>query len=123
MEIKIDDYAIRQAVNEAILRSLDDAKREALIGAAIKTLLDAPIKQNAYGERSMAPIQRIFEEEVYGFARKSVQQKLDNDGAFKERISKIISSALDKAFSDDNSELLNNITKLITESLKPKERY
>lgn len=123
MEIKLDDNAIRQAVNEAILRSLDDAKRETLIGAAIKTLLDAPIKNNSYGERSMAPIQRIFEEEVYQFARKSIQQKLDFDGAFKARLAKIMSDALDKAFSEDNSELLNNITKLMTESLKPKERY
>ncbi len=115
MEIKLDDTLIRSVVSEAILKSLDEQKREALLKGALQHLLTK--QESGYGGQRYSPIERAFNSAVDRCAEKLVGEMLDADDKFKAVIRKFIADAVERLETDNRDERVRRLADSIARGL------
>lgn len=112
-----DDSAMKVLVIEAMYKSIDEQKREALIKGAIETLLTA--KADAYGYRkSSSPLQDAFDQAIQQVARELVIETVRAEGPIRERIKALCGEALGRLLLADDSTLATEIAGAIARSIK-----
>lgn len=118
MNINIDPKDLESLVSEAILRSLDQEKRDILIKDAIQHLI-AP-QRNGYGQgQGSSPLQQAFREAVAVVARQECEKALAGDPEVASKIRGLITEAIARVLSSDRreqvvSDMAMNLTSWMT---------
>jgi hypothetical protein len=102
VEIKLDNDLLKSVVSEAIVKSLDEEKRNALIQGAIQALL-TPQQTSGYYGRKETPVEQAFNEAVRNVAHKVAEEMLAGDERVRARLKELMNAALVKVM-DDNRE-------------------
>ncbi len=113
MEIKLDDFNFKNAVSEAILKSLDETKREQLIKSALEYLLTK--STSSYNKTS--PLEDAFRSAVMQETREITVQYLKDNAEFNTVIQGIIAEAVQKIATDSRANVVGKIADKIIEGL------
>lgn len=100
LDLKLDGDVIRKLVSEAVLRTLDDNKREILIKGAIESLLK-PVGER-YGATS--PLQDAFNQAIRDVARDLAREELAKDPRLKDKIRELFEAAWLKLTAETAAE-------------------
>lgn len=95
-----DDVALKSIMSEAILRSLDDAKRETIIRGAIEHLMTPQVDQYNRGTRA-SPLEQAFRNAIELEASRYARDRVASDPAVQTMIARLFTEALARAESDD----------------------
>lgn len=106
MDIKLElpEGQMQEYVSEALLRSLDEEKRDVLIKSAIQHLL-SPGKGDLTG-RGTSMLQDAFNMAVRAAAIEIVREEMKADSALRIRIADLYKAAIQRFMEADESEKL-----------------
>lgn len=121
MQINLDETMMKSLVSEALMKSLDEEKRNALIQAAIEHLL-TPQKDYS-GRPQPSPIESAFRYALTDCAKRIAEDHLASDAAIAEKIRGLITDALVKITETNREETVRGIAATLIAGLTPKERY
>lgn len=122
LTLKLSDDQLKGALSEAILSTLDQATREAIIRGAVNYIITKP-QSGGYGSDQRSPIERAFHEAAYTVAREIATKELANDSDFLDKLRGLLREASERAFVEQREEILTNITKTMVDAMRVKERY
>lgn len=120
-DIRIDDGQLKDIIAKSILDTLTPEKREALIGAAVKSLLTESVG-SGYG--SPTKIQSAFNDAVYRVAQEIAVEHC-NQPETRAKIQKVVADATARAFGlggEDHEALVEKIANSIRRGITG-ERY
>lgn len=122
MDVKLDANSVRELVSEALLRQLDEQKRDELLKGAIAHLI-TPVKgQGLYGRDEPSPLARAFNGAVEHAAQSIVRETLANDEAFKAQIRGLITDAVVTLETDNREARVRKLADAIARGLAYEER-
>ncbi len=122
MDVRLDDDAMRGIITKAIVDSLTPERREALIAAAIKELLEKDSSASRYGS-SKTKLQSIFDMAALDVAREVARDVMSKDEAIKEKIRQLFYEGWTKATGPEGCDkLIENIANSIHKGIVG-ERY
>lgn len=124
MDIKLDEQMMHGLVSEALLKTLDEEKRNLLIMGAIKHLL-SPVKGSSlYDKDRVSPLQEAFQYALRNEAQKWVAERLSTDEALKTQINSLLTEALTQVMETNREKTVASIAEAITKGMAYKEdRY
>jgi len=118
LNVKLEDAKIREAVSEAVMRSLDDSSRRTLIEAAIAHLLTPAA--DGY-RKGTSPIQALFNDSIESVAKSELERIMAaEDSPLRLRLRALHEEAAKKVFEDAASRdkivetVANGIRRAIT---------
>ena len=114
MEIKLDDLNFQEVFNAAIIKTLDEKKKDELIKGAISYLMSEG--DSTYGN-DKTPLQHAFEDALQQKAREYIADFIDKDPTVKEAIIGLIKDAVVKITTDNRDKTVGNIADKIIEGL------
>lgn len=121
MQINLDSEMLKSVVSEAIMRSLDNQTREALIQGAIQHLLTPREGTSSYGRRT-SPLQDAFNSGVYHAAQSIATEMLTKDDAMQTKIRDLLNDALIRLFETKREETISKLADSIRKGLAYEER-
>jgi len=121
MDIKLEPDALRDVVSAAILKSLDEGKRDALIESAIKHLL-TPQGGSAY-HKAESPLQTAFNNAVSLVAQQVAVETMKNDATVQANIQALLTEAFTKVMSENREKTVSTIADAIVKGLSSETRY
>jgi hypothetical protein len=116
MDLKVDTNEMRELIGEALLRAIDEKSREALIAAAIRSLLERD--GSSYDRRS--PIERAFAFAAQSIAQKTAEQMLGENDEFKAALEGMVAEAASKVIGEGRAQMVENIARAISKGLEPR---
>ncbi len=119
MDIKLDPESLKDVVSAAILKSLDDTKRDVMIEAALKHLL-TPQGGSAY-HKAESPLQTAFNNAVSFVATQIAKETLENDSSVKANIQALLNEAFVKVMSENREKTVSSIADAIVKGLTHRE--
>ena len=116
LELGLEQEQLKGIVSEAILRSLDDQKRDALVQQALQYLLTPQESGYSYG-RKKTPLEEAFEFAIRSVAGEVVSDHLEQDAQVKERLNGLVAEAFAKALENDRERITDRLADAITSAL------
>lgn len=116
MDLKVDSPEMRELIGVALLRAIDEKSREALISAAIRSLLERDT--NGYDKRS--PIERAFAFAAQQMAQKTAEHMLADNAEFKAALEGMVAEAASKVIGEGRAQMVENIARAISKGLEPR---
>ncbi len=111
------DESVKDVVAEAVLRSLDDAKREVLVKGAIQHLLTSP------GDRQgLSPIVSAFRLPVERLARELMEAEV-NKPEVRAKFQKVIEEAVARGLEQNREKTIEKIGEAVFRVLYADGRY
>ena len=98
MKFELDESMVREALQVALLKVLEPAKRDELVGEAVRRLLEG-------GWQTPSDMQRIFRSAAENVAREIARAELDKPEN-RERIRSLVVEAWEKALTGDKKDAL-----------------
>lgn len=114
MNIQLDPETLKSIVAEAIMASLDDKKREALISGAISHLLTPNTER--YGSQK-SPLDDAFRYAVQQVAQKIATEMIANDEVVKTKIRTLLNEAMLRVMETNREATINKLANAITEGM------
>lgn len=117
-ELKFDlgaDENIKSIISDAILKSLDQGKRDLLIKESIQYLI-TPKESNSYGKKSETPMQEMFRQSCRYFAEEIIQKEIEENAEIRKAISDVMTQGLLLALKE--SDLPHQFARIFSESIK-----
>lgn len=106
MKLDLDNEQMHALVSEAILRSLDEKKRDALIQATLEHLLK-PNKQSYYSNKS--PIEDLFLQAAERVAREVMTEMVRSDPRITAKIRELFVAGYERMLAGGEGVLINRI--------------
>lgn len=98
IQVKLEDAKIREAVSEAVLRSLDEGSRNSLIEAAIAHLLTPA--SDGY-RKGTSPLQVLFNQAIESVASSELEKVMAaEDSMLRMRLRALHEEAARRVFDD-----------------------
>lgn len=94
--MSVSDDATKALVLDAMMKSLDQAKRDELIRRALEALVTP---QHVHGSRRNSALEDAFQYAINGMAREIVREMLEQDDV-KQRVREIVAKAFEKFTTD-----------------------
>ena len=109
--LNLPDDQMREIVSAAILQTVTAENRDALITAAISSLLKP--NSSGFGAKE-SPLQAAFNSAIHQKAKQIVTEMLDADEQIKTALENIIISAAKKAFSaEKKNDMIDSMASAI----------
>jgi cytochrome P450 len=118
MDIKIDTPQLRELLAEAVMASLDQVKRDALIQGAVQHL----ITQNTSAYDRTSPIEQAFMYAVRDVAAKIANDMLANDKTVEERIRGLVNEALERLMVANREKTVEKLADAIAAGMAYRSR-
>src|SRR6266446_10736215 len=115
MDVKLDTADMREIISEALLRAIDEKKRDELILAALR-YLTTPQKPYGNGPMREAPLAEVFQYAVRNLAQECATKMLSDNETFKTALNGMITEALLRVTTDRREQLVSKISSLICDS-------
>lgn len=103
MDVKLNDDAMTQIIQKAIIDSLTPERREEMLSAAVKSILSVPVNPGSYGEKRSI-LQAAFDNAVQQVAYDYVRTELSGQTEFREKVKKLFEDVAAKLFEQDPEE-------------------
>lgn len=101
MKVTLDDAKVREAVSEAVMRSLDENARSTLIEGAIAHLL-TPATEG--WQKGTSPLQHLFNRTIEEVAKVELDKLLADEGnPISARVQALYEEASKKLFDDEDT--------------------
>ncbi len=121
ISVNINSDDLKKLAGEAILRSIDQEKRDLLIKQAIEHLLAGP--KDSYGRATASPLERAFRDAVEAVAQKIVTEELQKDDGVRETVRKLMTDAWAKMTGPEGYQnLVDRATAALSKAFVP-DRY
>lgn len=120
MDIKLDTPQLRELLAQAVLASLDDAKRDILIKGAIEFLVTK--ETTGYGHNRRSPIEDAFNYAVRDVAQKTANDMLTNDSGLQEKLRALVNEALTRLMDTNRAKTVEKIADAIAAGMAYRER-
>ncbi len=116
------DAELRALVVEAMFKSLDEKKREALIKGALENLI-APTQGSGYNYDRRSALEVAYDSAVQGVAREEVEKHFRENGKIREMIQGLVIKGFEKIVGNETaySELVDSIARSIGHAFRYKE--
>jgi hypothetical protein len=118
--IHLDDAQLKSIISEAILTSLTEERRAAIIKAAIEWLV-APSENGSYYGSRKSPLESAFNSAIADLARKLAAEQLEST-EMVDRVRLLITEAAQRALETNREKLVENVANAISKGLV-NERY
>ncbi len=120
MELKIDADAMKALIADTILAKFTPEQRDDLLKQAIAHLMTADKSGSSYNNRNFgkSPFDLALEQGAYAACCQIVREEFAKP-EMREMLTKPLLAAMQKAFADDNNELVTNMAELMSRALKP----
>jgi hypothetical protein len=112
------DTAMKALVIEAMYKSLDADKREALIRSAIATLLSPSTKGHGYYGSQTTLLQDAFNDAIQQVARELVFEEVRKEGPIRERIRALCGEAMGRLVLADDGALATELSTALVRALR-----
>ena len=112
---------LRALVADSLLKTLGDEKRDELITAALKQLLEP--QKGSYGGVLPSKLEETFSYAVADVGRKLITEKLATDEDFKTKVSAVISEAIEKFLTEKRDAVVENMSHALAQMFKVTDRY
>lgn len=120
MNVQIDlGENIKDVVAEAVLRSLDEKKREALIQGAIAHLLTP---RDGDARNNLSPIERAFRDAVTKLAEGLMEEEV-NKPETRAKFQAVVQDAVTKALEQNREKTVEKISSAVYSALYNDGRY
>lgn len=119
MDLKLDPETLKDVVSAAILKSLDEGKRDALIEGAIKYLL-TPQGGSGY-HKAESPLQTAFNQAVHVVAIQIAKETLEKDATVSANIQALLTEAFTKVMGENREKTVSSIADAIVTGLTKRE--
>lgn len=116
MELKVGDEQLKSIVSEAIMRSIDEKQREALIQGALTALLTEN-QNGTWGNRS-TPIQDAFNGAVREVAVATAREMLQKDERIIDQIKGMVTEACQRVFVEQREKVIYRIAEGISSAME-----
>lgn len=103
MKIDLDDPKLKAIVAEAVMASISQDARDAMVVAAITHLITPPPKNNNYygSQQQPSPLQDAFNRFAEIECRTVLKEQLQTDPVIKAKLSELTQKVITKVLSDD----------------------
>lgn len=115
MHINLNAEDLNEMLSKAILSSLDQAKRDMLIQAALQHLVTS--SGEAYYGKKQSPIHAAFNWAVQKVAEKLATEMVTENTEVIAQMRGIIDDAVLKVMQDNREETVSRLAKVIAESM------
>jgi len=116
LTVNLGDLDLKEVVSAAILKALTDKQKEILIKDSLTFLLSQDKNSSYYGDK-ISPLQRAFRASVEEVAKEIITATLKEDTDIKAKISKLISDAVERIYTNDRDTTVKRIADKIIEGL------
>lgn len=118
MQIQLTDEQLGGLLSKAVVASLDETTRAALIERALAHLVTPP-KPNGYGGRAdPSPLYQAFQFAIEQVARKRATELLADNPEVQAQIDGLLREALERTFSGDKrEEIVQRLSYTLADSL------
>jgi len=113
-----DDTAMKALVVEAMFKSLDEGKREALIKGAIAALITPTNKGHGYYGPNKSPLEDAFNDAIQQVARELVFETVRAEGPIRDRLKALCAAALEKLVLTDEGQLATELATAIVRAIR-----
>lgn len=114
LEIKLSDTQMESMFSQALMASLTNEVREALIAQALRYLVAPSTHGYSTGP---SPIQQAFNQAVIKVAYEIAESTFRDDTKAVERVRDLVQEAVDQALSERRPELVSNLAAAIAKGL------
>lgn len=114
MKLELSDDQLKSLVSEALLKSLDEKKRETLIAGAIAELLK-PVASGTWSSQSN--LQRIFSDAVYAVAKKQIEDEMTTNSELASKIKDLMLEALTLVTSIRREDTITKMADAFTKGI------
>ena len=121
MEITLDNDMLKSVVSEAILKSIDDQKRDALVQAAIRHLLTSA-QPTSYNRNPSSPIQDAFEHGMRNVAVGVCRDILEKDESVREKLRGLVADAVTRLMDTNREKTVEKLADAIAAGMAYRER-
>lgn len=123
MELKIDDANMQKLIGEALVQSLDQKGRDALIGQALTFLVTKTKQGSGYGAKEESPIDLAFRRAIQNEAEKFARELVATP-EFSEKMQSVLRDAMAQVFVDGKREaLVQNMAEAMRKILDTQPEY
>lgn len=116
-----ESETIKTLVTDAMFKTLDQAKRDELIRAALASILKEDFSR-LHGHTD-SPLSQAFQDAANQVCREIVREKLEKDPEFVKQIRGVIDDAFENVLKKQRPKLVQSVTDALLEGFKFKERY
>ncbi len=116
MQITLDQELVKSVVSEAILKSLDDQKREAMIQGAIKHLITPSSDRYGYGQK-LTPVEEAFREAVRTVCAKLAQDLIENNEDVKTRIRDLLTESMERVLTSNREVTIARVSNALIDGM------
>jgi BMFP domain-containing protein YqiC len=118
VDLKIDTPQLRELLAEAVMASMDQVKREALIQGAVQHLL---AKSNDSYNRT-SPIEQAFQYAVRDVATKLANDMLTNDKEVEAKLRGLVNEALERLMTTNREATVTKLADAIAAGMAYRSR-
>lgn len=115
MQLQLDDGQLKSLISEAILQSLDEQKKDALIKASLQHLLTE--ESVNYGSKRPSPLEQAFRHAANDVAREVAREQLLNNADFKSQVQKLMQEAMNIVFEKKAEAIADKLGDAIANGL------
>lgn len=119
--LQINDDALKAIVTKAILDTISAEQRDILLKSALEHLM-APGDPSSFGKRAPSPLERAFQSGVERYAYRLIEERLENDPAWKAAIDGLLTEAWAKFVGEKRTEMAEKLSSALGRALLG-ERY
>jgi hypothetical protein len=123
VELDLRSTDLGEALQVGLLQAMTPELKDALIGAAVQTLITPP--PNEYGRKQLSPLQDAFNSAIYAVARTVVEEAVNTPevqaqitGLVREALQKAVFAEPDGTWNEARNALINNLAGGIAEAFK-----
>ena len=114
MKLELEDEQLKSLVQEAILKSLDESKREVLIAGAIKELLK-PVSTDRWTDQTK--LQHIFNDALFSVAYNILKKDMEGNEEITTKVRALIAECMVRVTETKREDMLNKMTDAFTQGL------
>lgn len=119
MNIQLDSEMMKGLVSEALMKALDQEKRDILIQSAIKHLVTP---EDHYGSRRESPLESAFRNACHNVAQTTATEMLTNDPAFQARVRQLLDEAMVRVMDTNREATIERLAEAIAVGMTYRER-
>jgi hypothetical protein len=118
--MNLNDEAIKAAVIKAVIDTLSGEKREEIISAAIRSLLDVeevPKPGSHYDKIKRTKLEGFFQDATWSFAREFIREQITKDETIRARLRELTLRVVDKCLESNTEDIANAMAAAMAKAL------
>jgi hypothetical protein len=121
IKLDITEAGLKDLVAEALLKTMDEGARDAIIKDAI-TYLTTEGRGSSY-QKTPSPLVEAFRNAIYSAASDLARTYIMNDPEILAQVQSVMVDAFEKVFVTDREAVVDRVAESLRKSFGPESRY